>query len=119
MKNYLWKFYWSCGRMGDLDGLFVATENEVKQAIGREAYFGEVLGKHSEIYGTLEEKDITKVELDSETVEKVKNILGDTWSGFNPIKYAFKCEYCGDPSSPNDLDERGYCKWCQTLKEDN
>jgi hypothetical protein len=116
MKNYLWKFYWSCGRMGDLDGLFVATENEVKKAIGKELYFGEVLGKHSEIYGTLEEKDITKVDLDSETVEKVKNILGYTWSGFNPIYYANKCKRCEDNALPNEL-KNGLCKFCKGEEE--
>lgn len=43
--KYLYKFHWDCGRNGDLQGLFVATEDEVKDAIGSEAYFGEVLGE--------------------------------------------------------------------------
>lgn len=96
MENYyLWKFYWCCGRSGNLEGLFVATEDEIKQAIGREAYFGEILGKHSEVYGELKKKDITKVELDPETVEKVTNLLGKTWSGFNPLNYVqYECEVC-------------------------
>jgi hypothetical protein len=113
MENYLWKFYWSCGRMGDLEGLFVATEDEVKNAANKEVYFGEVLGKHSEIYGTLEEKDIEKVDLDSETVNQVKNILGYTWSGFNPIMYANKCKTCGDPNLPSNLDENELCEYCR------
>jgi len=87
MKKYLWRFNFGCGRMGSLKGLFVATEKEVEDAIGQEAYFGEVLGKHSEIYGTIERDEIVKVELDSKTVEKVSKILGDTWSGYNPLHY--------------------------------
>ena len=86
-NNYLWKFEWDCGRQGDLEGLFVATENEVKGLMGKKIYFGEVLGKHSEISGTMEESDVEKVEIDSETIDKVTKILGETWSGFNPFDY--------------------------------
>ena len=85
--RFLWNFHWDCGRQGDLEGLFVATEDEVKQLIGQRVYFGEVLGKHSEIYGTIEEGEITKVDIDSETVEKVSKHLGSVWSGFNPLNY--------------------------------
>lgn len=87
MEKYLWKFYWDCGRMGGIDGLFVATEKEVEDAIGREVYFGEILGKHSDIYGTLDSEDVEKIDLDSETVEKVSKILGNSWGGYNPLYY--------------------------------
>jgi len=33
--------------------LFVATEEEIENAHGREVYFGEVLGKHSGIWGNI------------------------------------------------------------------
>lgn len=87
MERYLWQFYWDYGRSGSVEGLFVATEDEVKRAIGKNVYLGEILGKHSEVYGTLEEGEITKVDLDSETVERVAKILGETWSGRNPLGY--------------------------------
>ena len=86
-EKYLWRFNWDCGRQGELEGLFVATEQEVKSLIGQEVYFGEVLGKHSEIFGTIEENEVKKVDLDSETVEKVTKVLGDIWSGYNPLEY--------------------------------
>ncbi len=86
-KRYLWKFHGDCGRQGDLYGLFAATEEEVSELIGRNVYFGEVLGKHSDISGTIEEDEITKMELDTETVEKVSAILGDCWSGYDPRNY--------------------------------
>lgn len=85
--NYLWKFGWDCGRQGYVEGLFVATEEDIKSIIGKEVYFGEILGKHSEVYGTIEEGEITKLDLDSETVEKVTALLGTTWSGYNPFYY--------------------------------
>lgn len=86
-EKYLWKFGWDCGRQGEVEGIFVATESEVFNIIGKEVYFGEILGKHSEIYGTIEKGEIEKIELDSETVEKVSKILGDTWCGYNPFDY--------------------------------
>ena len=85
--NYLWGFHWNCGRQGVLEGLFVATEDEINDLIGQRVYFGEVLGKYSEIYGPIEEEEITKVGLDVETVEKITDVLGDTWSGYNPFDF--------------------------------
>lgn len=87
MNKFLWKFNWDCGRQGEVEGLFVATEEEVNGIIGKEVYFGEILGKHSEVYGTIEDGEISKINLDCETVEKVTALLGKTWSGYNPIEY--------------------------------
>ena len=88
MKN-LYNFYWDCGRMGSLDGLFVASPEEVEDAIGRSAYFGEVLGKHSEISGTVNHDDITLVSDDQEKVKWLVEVTGGstTISGFNPLEY--------------------------------
>lgn len=85
--TYLWKFFWYCGRNGEVEGLFTATQEEIEKYIDSQVYFGEILGKHSEIYGTLEWDDIEKLDLDSETVEKVTKLLGKTWSGYNPLDY--------------------------------
>lgn len=87
MNKFLWRFYWDCDRMGNVEGLFVATEDEIKNIIGKKIYFGEILGKHSEVYGNIDNEDITKLDLDCETVEKVTKLLGETWSGYNPLEY--------------------------------
>lgn len=73
--------------MGDLDGLFVATQEEVDRVVGKEVYFGEVLGKHSEIYGTLESGDLTVIEVDEKAVEAIVAVTGPTISGYNPLVY--------------------------------
>lgn len=74
--------------MGDLDGIFIAEESEVKKAIGAEIYFGEVLGKHSEIFGTLDPEDLTVKTDDQEFIAKFIEIMGDgTISGYNPLDY--------------------------------
>lgn len=85
MKKGLYKFYWDCGRQGDLDGLFVATQEEVDNIIGKEVNFGEALGKHSEVYGTVDKDDITLI-TNSEEVIKIfeeHNIS----CGYNPLEY--------------------------------
>jgi len=105
MRN-LYSFFWDCGRMGSLDGLFVASPEEIAAAIGREAYFGEVLGKHSEISGTISESDITLVSDDQEKVEWLLEVTGNfpTISGFNPLEYIE--EYAEDENDwlPEDED---------------
>ena len=87
----LYKFYWDCGRNGSLEGVFVAEESEIKAAIGKNCYFGEVLGKHSEILGVLEKKDIKEI-TDDKTVLSVITEHLDGGIGFNPLDY-IQCEH--------------------------
>ena len=86
-KKLLVQFYWNCGRMGDIEGLFITTEDELKSWYGREAYFGEVLGKHSEIDGTIDEGDFTIKSDDQEFIAKIEELLGEHLSGFYPGDY--------------------------------
>ena len=83
----LYSFYWECGRQGDLDGLFIADSKDVEQLIGKQIYFGEVLGKHSEIYGTLEDKDLKVESEDQEKIIWLQRLLSNTISGYNPFDY--------------------------------
>lgn len=87
-KQCLYQFHWDCGRMGDLESLFAATPSDVKSLIGKEVYFGEVLGKHSDIHGTIEEGEITLLIEDSDvTATLVKAVGCRTISGHNPFDY--------------------------------
>lgn len=45
----IYRYYLDCGRMGSVEGLFVAEMDEVEALAGKRCYFGEILGKHSEI----------------------------------------------------------------------
>lgn len=112
--KFLWKFYWECGRQGDVEGLFVATEEKVNEAIGKDVYFGEILGKHSEVEGTIEDGEIVKVDLDSEIIEKVSKILGNTWSGYNPLNYVRTyCEKCESNYNADEWnEEKNMCDYC-------
>jgi hypothetical protein len=82
----LFKFYWDCGRMGILDGLFIATQEQVDDIIGKNVYFGEVLGKHSEIEGIVEKDEIKLISDNFKLVTKLEKIFdSETLCGYNPV----------------------------------
>ncbi len=91
----LYRFHWDCGRMGNLEGLFVAEQSEVENLLGKEVYFGEVLDNYYEAYGIVEEEDITVVSEDQEKIKWLVGILGTDISGYNPLNYYEEAE--GDP----------------------
>lgn len=78
-----YKFYWNAGKMGSLEGLFTLTDEEYQSLVGTEVYFGEVLGKHSEVYGTIEANDLTELTRNQEIVKFIAN----NPSGYNPLDY--------------------------------
>jgi hypothetical protein len=87
-KQAVYKFHADCGRMGDLEGIFVQRKDYVQALIdsGVEVYFGEVLGKHSEVCGSIDAKELIMLSEDENIVDIfVKNKI---YSGFNPFDYA-------------------------------
>ena len=76
-----------CGRMGNLEGLFVAKKSHVKLLCDSkiEVYFGEVLGKHSEIYGAMEKNDIIMISDELNVIEIIEK--HDLENGYNPFDY--------------------------------
>ena len=92
----LYRFEAYFGRMGSLRGQFVADdEKDVAPAIGKPAYFGEVLGKHSEIeIDRLEEKHFKVLTDDAAFLSKF--VEYGCASGFNPLAY-IRCPECGEP----------------------
>lgn len=107
-KECLWKFYWDCGRQGDVEGLFKATKEEVQNAIGKEACFGEILGKHSDIYGTIEEGEIQLVS------DNPIEVMNATESGYNPLNYIqYYCEKCDCDYNIDEYNiEKNMCDYC-------
>lgn len=84
----IYEFHWDCGRMGDVEGLFVAAKEDVANAIGSDVQFGEILGKHSDVYGTLDEEDLVLKSDDQEFIRQFVDIMGmGTISGYNPLDY--------------------------------
>lgn len=83
----LYRFCWPQRRGGDVEGLFVEDSDVVENAIGSDVYFGEICGKHSDVYGTLDEEDLTIVSEDQEKIYWLVDILGRSISGYNPFDY--------------------------------
>lgn len=81
----IYKFYWDCGRMGSLEGIFVTTEAQIANLIGKTIDFGEVLGKHSEISGTLEKDDLKLITRNPEFIELFEQ--HEMFTGYNPFDY--------------------------------
>lgn len=90
------QFYWDCGRMGDVEGIFVCHAEDLDAAYDKDVYFGEILGKHSEVYGVLGKDDITILTDDQDFIRKFETIIGTgTVSGYNPLDYLQE-EYAED-----------------------
>lgn len=90
MAKGLYKFNFDCGRMGELNGIFIADSKDVESVIGKEVYFGEVLGKHSDIYGTIDEGEIKLITDDPEVVSLMEE--NNISTGFNPLDYVEESE---------------------------
>lgn len=90
MAKGLYKFNFDCGRMGELNGIFIADSKDVESVIGKEVYFGEVLGKHSDIYGTIDEGEIKLITDDPEIVSLMEE--NNISTGFNPLDYVEEFE---------------------------
>lgn len=85
---FLYKFYWDCGRQGEVTGLFAADQKDIDAAMDKQIYFGEILGKHSEVYGTLEEVDLEKLDVPEHVVKILIDAVGDNnIAGYNPLDY--------------------------------
>ena len=87
MKEVLFKLDVDCGRSGSLEGVFISTQEKVDYLIKSKikVYFGEVLGKHSEIYGSIEPKEIIRITDDENVIKIVSDF--NLCSGFDPFNY--------------------------------
>jgi hypothetical protein len=97
----IYKFDADFGRMGDLSGVFVATDAEIEEIIGNEIYFGEVLGKHSEVFLTVEEDNFTLITNDEKFIEMFEQYGLE--NGHNPFDH-FEGEE-DDEDEDSDEDE--------------
>lgn len=84
----IYRLIFSCGsREGDLTGIFVADKEHARILIEEqiEVYFGEVLGKHSDIYGPMSDGELTLVSDSPEDVKMFEDLNLQT--GHNPFHY--------------------------------
>lgn len=84
MGKKLYRFDLYCGRQGSLEGTFAADPRKVRAAMGKRIYFGEVLGKHSEVECVLEAKHLKILTDDADFIAKATE-YGLVPSGFDPL----------------------------------
>lgn len=84
----LYAYNLDCDRMGYIRGLFIEDEDVVQDALDKFVYFGEVLGKYSDISTYLGPEQLAVKSEDQEFLDQLENVLGTTnISGYNPLDY--------------------------------
>ncbi len=79
------------GRSGMLSGLFITTKDKLELIKGREIYFGEVLGKHSEVFSDECYENCKVTKLEHKDVKFFEKFFGEIEehglfiSGINPV----------------------------------
>ena len=86
-KLGVYKLDFDCDRSGSLGGVFVAQKNHVDILVQNkiEVYFGDVLGKHSQVVGSIDEDEIVLLSDDPTVVSFV--LSHELYHGFNPFEY--------------------------------
>jgi hypothetical protein len=78
--------YYSDFAYGELEGLFITTREELKAAFGKTVYWGEVLGKHSEVSEELDESLFSVKSDDPVLITALEQAFGSpNISGYNPL----------------------------------
>lgn len=86
-KIVLVRMFIEFDRMGELDGMFVCDQELLERLYDRDAHFGEVLGKHSEVIATLNADMFEVKSEDAEFIKQLVDILGVDINGFNPFDH--------------------------------
>lgn len=90
----LYRFQADFGRHGDLTGLFTCDAQLMTEAMGKRVYFGEALGKHSEVWlDELTAEHVTELTEDPDFIRRFEEYK--CASGYNPLHY-IQCEACGE-----------------------
>ena len=79
----VYRYELDCGRMGAIESVFIASHADVEKAKTLRLYFGEVLGKHSEISDDGGEGTWTLLSGDPSVVRVVEQY--ELSSGPNPL----------------------------------
>lgn len=88
VKQLLVEMSLDYGRMGSLEGLFLVDEAdfELAQKLNPQVYFGEVLGKHSEVYCDFNEMSFRVKTDDPAKIAMLKD-MDMVSSGHDPFEY--------------------------------
>jgi hypothetical protein len=90
----LYKFHVNYGRMGNISGIFSIEENELTRYNGKMVYFGEILGKHSDVDYEINKDDFTVLTDDQDFISRFDEMGCE--SGYNPFDYVSEIEEIDD-----------------------
>lgn len=93
--------YSDSGRGWSIEGVFVSTDEELKELYGKDLYYGEVCGKPSELTLNFSEGDFTIVTEDQDFIVKFVDLIG--YTGYNPFSYLPE----DDPEEEDEYDPEG------------
>lgn len=82
----LYKLDWYC-EDGKIEGLFIATKEEVETEFGKQIFFGEIFGEYIITKGTFDKCDVIELKVSQQTIEELEKIAGKTISGYNPFDF--------------------------------
>lgn len=85
MKLYQFNKYFH--RQGDIEGIFIAEQEQIDNLIGSIVYFGKVLGKHISVECVIKQEDIKQLDVYDSTVNDLLKVIGTDISGYNPLNY--------------------------------
>lgn len=90
-EEAIYEYFVDCGRMGEVEGLIIAEVEDVEKIIEEapEIWFGEILGKHSEIVVDTQANQFKELTRDPEEIKVIRKVLkcSNTISGYNPFDY--------------------------------
>lgn len=106
--EYLWHFTWGL-RGGVLEGLFFATLDQMTRArkANKKVYFGEALGKHSEVEVRFKDLGVTLATNRPELIAAQREIfagIGCKCMGYNPIEILDEMEEDEESEASEDDD---------------
>lgn len=85
IKCGIYRFSYYCGRMGTVSGIFVAPKEAVNRLYGQTVFFGEVLGKHSNISAEITENNLMLVDDRYDHVCMFTEL--NLTNGINPLEF--------------------------------
>lgn len=111
----VYRMIFDYGRMGNLEGTFVAEKEFIDYLIEHKIYinFGEVLGKHSEVVGYVSQEEITLLSDEQQVVDFFEKY--NFASGFNPLNYNVGVYDMDDWSEPENGIEWSDCAICEYI----
>ena len=83
----LYRFKWESHQPNSLEGLLIATPQQIEQQVGKFVYFGEILGSTQRFYGWLEADDFEVLPVPLNCVIELRETLGERVSGVYPFDY--------------------------------